>query len=251
MLKAVGFDFDGILARKIDPTARKRAVNYALKKLKIAEEYTADDRLGGEKYEAFFSRVLSGNDDLALKALKLSDSYYASQGLHTIKEVIPENLETLRILKRNSIPFFVATNNPTNALYFEEFFGDEFIDVPVVAASYDGELLRKPAPDTIVKGFELIGVDPSPDSTLYIGDKIDKDVLASISANTFPVLFFECYKQVQKHIEMAGISVAPQIVNNNSHQFIEITHNDITTKFLAMNTAEKLHSFLLSKMQEV
>ncbi len=253
MLEAVGFDFDGVLTRKIDPDARKRSFNNAFDKLRdlglFKGEFDFSEKNRGERYEAFFLRILNDDKYLVKKILEFSNDYYFSLGLENIKQPIVETLKIMRSLKSKNIPFFVASNNPGNHIYFDEFFGEEFPNVPIATMGIDNSVLAKPQPDLILQGFNSVGVGPNVGNSIFIGDKFNTDVIASIKAETLPILVFDNLNKVNRHISgIDELSVSPEISNTDIAQRIKIEFQNKVSEFLAINNFTALHEYILTRV---
>ena len=116
--------------------------------------------------------------------------------------------EMLIFLKKNQVPFFIASNSEQASVRaaVKEFLGDVLTDAEintyvlgaakVAVVSNDGDYKqgfpKKPDPKMLERGFELIGAKPTPATQrqiYYIGNSINSDVVTALRAGVNPILF--------------------------------------------------------------
>ncbi len=135
--------------------------------------------------------------------------------------------EMLVFLKKNQVPFFIASNSEQASVRaaVKEFLGDVLTDTEintyvlgaakVPVASNDGDYSqgfpKKPDPKMLEHGFALIGAQPTPATQrqiYYIGNSINSDVVTALRAGVNPILF--------TGIEKASSDPAPgiKVINN-------------------------------------
>lgn len=135
--------------------------------------------------------------------------------------------EMLIFLKKNQVPFFIASNSEQASVRaaVKEFLGDVLTDAEintyvlgaakVAVVSNDGDYKagfpKKPDPQMLEHGFALIGAKPTPATRrqiYYIGNSINSDVVTALRAGVNPILF--------TGIEKASSDPAPgiKVINN-------------------------------------
>jgi len=176
-MKAVIFDLDGTLLDTLTDLAN--AVNAALEANGMPVRTIDEIRqfVGNGARNLLIRSVPDGLENPKFeKTLAAFRSYYAEHCKDYTKpyEGITELLESL---KKLGIKMAIVSNKPDSAVkeLAKEYFGD---CIAVAIGDREG-VARKPAPDTVYKALEELGV--STKDAVYVGDS-DVDIMTAMNA---------------------------------------------------------------------
>ena len=169
--KTYVFDLDGTLLNTINDLAA--SVNFALKEYGMSQ-HTVDEvrNFVGNGVKKLMERAVPDGLDNPLfeDAYATFKKHYLEHGLDTTKPY-PGIVDLLRELKKRGKNIAVVSNKFYDATgeLVRHFFG-EYVKVAIGERE---NIRKKPAPDTVLEAFRLLGVDK--EEAVYIGDS-DVDV---------------------------------------------------------------------------
>ena len=169
--KTYVFDLDGTLLNTINDLAA--SVNFALKEYGMPQ-HTVDEvrNFVGNGVKKLMERAVPDGLDNPLfeDAYATFKKHYLEHGLDTTKPY-PGIVDLLRELKKRGKNIAVVSNKFYDATgeLVRHFFG-EYVKVAIGERE---NIRKKPAPDTVLEAFRLLGVDK--EDAVYIGDS-DVDV---------------------------------------------------------------------------
>lgn len=169
--KTYVFDLDGTLLNTINDLAA--SVNFALKEYGMPQ-HTVDEvrNFVGNGVKKLMERAVPDGLDNPLfeDAYATFKKHYLEHGLDTTKPY-PGIVDLLRELKKSGKNIAVVSNKFYDATgeLVRHFFG-EYVKVAIGERE---NIRKKPAPDTVLEAFRLLGVDK--EDAVYIGDS-DVDV---------------------------------------------------------------------------
>lgn len=169
--KTYVFDLDGTLLNTINDLAA--SVNFALKEYGMPQ-HTVDEvrNFVGNGVKKLMERAVPDGLDNPLfeDAYATFKKHYLEHGLDTTKPY-PAIVDLLRELKKRGKNIAVVSNKFYDATgeLVRHFFG-EYVKVAIGERE---NIRKKPAPDTVLEAFRLLGVDK--EDAVYIGDS-DVDV---------------------------------------------------------------------------
>ena len=169
--KTYVFDLDGTLLNTINDLAA--SVNFALKEYGMPQ-HTVDEvrNFVGNGVKKLMERAVPDGLDNPLfeDAYATFKKHYLEHGLDTTKPY-PGIVDLLRELKKRGKNIAVVSNKFYDATgeLVRHFFG-EYVKVAIGERE---NIRKKPAPDTVLEAFRLLGVDK--EEAVYIGDS-DVDV---------------------------------------------------------------------------
>ena len=175
--KAVIFDLDGTLLNTIDDLAD--GVNYALKEHSMPERTVDEVRnfVGNGVANLIKKAVPSGTaPEVCEKVLSTFKPYYAE---HSQVKTCPYNgiIKVLDTLRKHGIRMAIVSNKFHKAV--QELNTYYFGDCIEIAIGETPDILRKPAPDSILHALDVLSV--SPENAVYIGDS-EVDVITAKNA---------------------------------------------------------------------
>ena len=165
------FDLDGTLLNTIEDLAA--STNYALREFGMPE-HSVDDvrRFVGNGVKKLMERAVPGGlgNPLFEDAFSAFCQHYLEHGLDTTAPY-PGVVELLAELKRRGKNIAVVSNKFYDATVelVHHFFG-EYVEVAIGERE---NIRKKPAPDTVLEAFRLLGVGK--EGAVYVGDS-DVDV---------------------------------------------------------------------------
>lgn len=184
--KTYVFDLDGTLLNTINDLAA--SVNFALKEYGMPQ-HTIDEvrNFVGNGVKKLMERAVPDGLDNPLfeDAYATFKKHYLEHGLDTTKPY-PGIVDLLRELKKRGKNIAVVSNKFYDATgeLVRHFFG-EYIKVAIGERE---NIRKKPAPDTVLEAFRLLGVDK--EEAVYIGDSdVDVNTAKNVGIPCFSVLW--------------------------------------------------------------
>ena len=179
--KTYVFDLDGTLLNTINDLAA--SVNFALKEYGMSQ-HTVDEvrNFVGNGVKKLMERAVPDGLDNPLfeDAYATFKKHYLEHGLDTTKPY-PGIVDLLRELKKRGKNIAVVSNKFYDATgeLVRHFFG-EYVKVAIGERE---NIRKKPAPDTVLEAFRLLGVDK--EEAVYIGD-------SDVDVNTAKIVGIPC-----------------------------------------------------------
>lgn len=190
--KTYVFDLDGTLLNTINDLAA--SVNFALKEYGMPQ-HTVDEvrNFVGNGVKKLMERAVPDGLDNPLfeDAYATFKKHYLEHGLDTTKPY-PGIVDLLRELKKRGKNIAVVSNKFYDATgeLVRHFFG-EYVKVAIGERE---NIRKKPAPDTVLEAFRLLGVDK--EDAVYIGDSdVDVNTAKNVGIPCISVLWGFCDKE--------------------------------------------------------
>lgn len=176
-MKAVIFDLDGTLLDTLADLAG--AVNTALEANAMPARTLEEIRqfVGNGARNLLIRSVPGGLENPAFEKTLADFRMFYAEHCKDLTRPYEGIVELLAELKQQEIKMAIVSNKPDSAVreLAKEFFGDYIM---VAIGDMDG-VARKPAPDTVFKALNELGV--SKEEAVYIGDS-DVDIMTAMNA---------------------------------------------------------------------
>lgn len=176
-IKAVIFDLDGTLLNTLKDLTD--AVNYALKKNNMPERTLDEVRhFVGNGVEKLMIRAIANGKENPLFAQAFAD-FKEFYGIHCKDntEPYPGIMELMKELQKRDIRTAIVSNKIDFAV--KELNEEYFAGLTAAAIGEREGVRRKPAPDTVLKAMEELGI--TAEQAIYVGDS-DVDIETAANA---------------------------------------------------------------------